>query len=149
LRIRIQKGFWTSVVGLTILGIVSVVFLTIAGIFTFYYVKYSRMIDARLLGHVLQNTTQIFSAPERIAVGEAWSADDLASYLQRVGYRPEKDPNALGQYTVLGNTVDVRPSKSSFFAGSNAPFSSVARRFAPSAHSAGERNWAQGISSRS
>ena len=120
MRIRIQKGFFTSIIGLTILGIVFAVFLTGAGIFTYYYIKYSRMIDARLSGKVLQNTTQIFSAPEPIAVGQAWSAEELATYLTRVGYRPTEDPNSLGQYTVQGSTVDIRPSRLSFFAGTNA-----------------------------
>src|SRR5215475_13468437 len=96
LRIRLQKGFFTSVLGLTILGTLAAVFLTAATVFTVYYIKYSRMIDARLSGHVLQNTTQIFSAPEHISVGQAWSSEDLTSYLQRVGYRPESDENALG-----------------------------------------------------
>jgi penicillin-binding protein 1B len=78
------------------------------------------MIDARLNGRVLQSTTQIFSAPEYISNGEAWGPDDLVMYLQRAGYRPEEDDNSLGQYTVDGSTVDVRPSKLSFFAGNNA-----------------------------
>ena len=63
LRIRLQKGFFTSIVGLTLLGIVFAVVLTTAGIYTYYYVKYSRMIDARLSGRVLQNTTQLFPRP--------------------------------------------------------------------------------------
>jgi penicillin-binding protein 1B len=120
LRIRIRKGFFTSKLGLTILGIVFVIFLTSGGIFTYYYIKYSRMIDARLSGKVLQNTTQIFSAPEYISAGQAWSAEDLTTYLTRIGYRPEADDNSMGQYTVQGNTVDVRPSKLSYFGGSNA-----------------------------
>jgi penicillin-binding protein 1B len=120
LRIRVQKGFFTSIIGLTILGIVFAIFLTAAGIFTYYYIKYSRMIDARLSGNVLQNTTQIFSAPQEIAVGQAYGLEELTGYLTRVGYRPTQDPNSLGQYTVQGNTVDIRPSKLSFFAGSNA-----------------------------
>src|SRR5690242_5665306 len=78
------------------------------------------MIDARLPGKVFQNTTQIFSAPEYISVGQTWSAEDLTTYLTRIGYRPEMDENALGQYTVQGNTVDIRPSKLSYFGGSNA-----------------------------
>src|SRR5882724_12692041 len=110
LRIRIQKGFFTSIVGLTILGVVAALFLTAASVFTYYYVKYSRMIDARLSGHVLQNTTQIFSAPEHISTGQAWGPQDLTQYLQRIGYRPEADDTSLGQYTVQGNSVDVRPS---------------------------------------
>ena len=120
MRIRIQKGFWTSTFGLTLLGIAFFVVFVGASIFAWYYVKYARMIDARLSGHVLQNTTQIFSAPEQISTGQAWTPQDLALYLQRVGYRPEADDNALGQYTVQGNTVDVRPSKLSYFAGGNA-----------------------------
>jgi penicillin-binding protein 1B len=105
---------------LTLLGIVFALFLTAGGIFTYYYVKYSRMIDARLSGKVLQNTTQIFSAPEYISTGQAWSAEDLTTYLTRIGYRPEADENSMGQYTVQGNTVDIRPSKLSYFGGSNA-----------------------------
>jgi penicillin-binding protein 1B len=120
LQIRVQRGFFTSIIGLTILGIVFAVFLIAGGIFTYFYVKYSRMIDARLPGNILQYTTQIFSAPEHISAAQAWGPDDLAEYLTRVGYRPQQDPNALGQFTVRGNTVDIRPSKLSYFAGSNA-----------------------------
>src|SRR5213593_1315542 len=82
--------------------------------------KYSRMIDARLSGNVLQNTTQIFSAPEHISAGQAWGPEDLAGYLTRVGYRPVLDENAIGQFTVRENTVDIRPSKLSYFGGNNA-----------------------------
>jgi len=120
LRLRIQKGFWTSAFGLSLLAVVAACFILAASIFTFYYVKYSKMIDLRLSGHVLQNTTQIFSAPEHISDGQAWGSDDLVTYLQRTGYRPDADENALGTYTVQGNTLDIRPSKLSFFAGGNA-----------------------------
>jgi len=120
LRLRIQKGFWTSAFGLGLLAVVALCFILAAGVFTFYYVKYSRMIDFRLSGHVLQNTTQIFSAPEHISDGQAWGVDDLVTYLQRTGYRPVSDENALGTYTIQGNTLDIRPSKLSFFAGGNA-----------------------------
>src|SRR3989442_5594154 len=82
--------------------------------------KYSRMIDARLSGNVLQNTTQIFSAPEHISAGQAWGPEDLAGYLTRVGYRPVLDENAIGQFTVRENTVDIRPSNLSYFGANNA-----------------------------
>ena len=120
MRLRVQKGFWTSAFGLGVLTFVALCFLVAASFFTFFYVKYGRMIDARLSGHVLQNTTQIFSAPEHISDGQAWGPDDLVMYLQRVGYRPEADDNALGEYRLTANTVDVRPSKLSYFGGGNA-----------------------------
>jgi penicillin-binding protein 1B len=120
LRIRIKKEFFTSITGLTILGVLFAIILTSAGIYTYYYVKYSRMIEARLSGRVLQNTTQLFSAPQHIAMGEVWSAGELTTYLTKVGYRPEKDDNSMGQFTVQGNTVDIRPSRHSYFGGTNA-----------------------------
>jgi penicillin-binding protein 1B len=120
LRIRLQKGFFTSTIGLTILGIVFAMFLVVGGIFTYYYVKYSRMIDERLSGRSLQNTTQIFSAPEHISVDQAWGPEDLTTYLTRVGYRPEPDDYARGQFTTQGSTVDIRPSKFSYFGEKNA-----------------------------
>jgi len=120
LRIRIQKGFWTSKFGLALLGVVFGCILIAASIFGYYYVKFGRMIEARLSGNILQNTTQIFSAPEVISPGQAWGPDDLTTYLQRVGYRPESDDSSLGQFTVTNNVVDIRPSKLSYFAGGNA-----------------------------
>jgi penicillin-binding protein 1B len=119
LRIRLQ-GFWTSGLGLTILGVILALVLSSTGLFTYFYVKYSHMIDARLSGRVLQNTTQIFSAPEHVAVGQSISPDELTGYLQRVGYRAQADENALGQFTVQRNSVDIRPSKLSYFEGANA-----------------------------
>ncbi len=120
MRIRIKNGFFTSIFGLVVLGVVAAIFLTAAGVFTWYYVKFSRMIDARLSGNILQNTTQIFSSPEHISEGQTYTADELGGYLQRVGYRPESDSASLGQYTVNGNTVDIRPSRLSYFGGGNA-----------------------------
>ncbi len=120
MRIRVQKGFFTSTIGLTILGTVFASFLVVGGVFIYYYVKYSRMIDARLSGNVLQNTTQIFSAPEHISAGQAWGPEDLTAYLTRVGYRPIQDASAIGQFTAQENTVDIRPSNLSYFAGNNA-----------------------------
>jgi penicillin-binding protein 1B len=120
LRFRVQKGFWTSSFGLGLLAVVALCFLLTAGVFTYFYIKYSRMIDARLSGRVLQNTTQIFSAPERITDGQPWSLDDLVMYMQREGYRADDSENSLGQYTVEGNTVMIRPSKLSYFVEGNA-----------------------------
>ena len=41
------------------------------GAFTFFYAKYSRLIDQKLLAGPFANTSKIFAAPEIVAVGDA------------------------------------------------------------------------------
>src|SRR3989442_13109346 len=93
LQIRVQRGFFTSIIGLTILGIVFAVFLIAGGVFTYFYIKYSRMIDALLSGNILQNTTQIFSAPEHVSTAHAWAPVTGTEYHKRVGCCPQRVPN--------------------------------------------------------
>src|SRR6202023_3232825 len=77
------------------------------------------MHDPPLSGRGLQNTPPLFSAPRQISVGEPWTSGEMATYLTKVGYRPARDDNSLGQFVVQGNTVEIRPSKYSYFAATN------------------------------
>jgi penicillin-binding protein 1B len=120
LRIRLTRGFWTSRLGLTLLGLVGVTFLTGAAFFTYYYITFSRMIDQRMSGQVFQNTSRVFSAPRRISVGETWGAAEMAGYLQRAGYTEVDVFGAPGRFSKTAATVEVRPSAYSYFARKNA-----------------------------
>ena len=62
---------------------------------------------------------RFFHRRREFRTGQAWGVDDLVTYLQRSGYRPEADENSLGEYTVDGNVVDIKPSKLSYFGGTN------------------------------
>jgi penicillin-binding protein 1B len=120
LRIRISRGFWSSRIGLALLVVVLAGLVAGAGTFTFYYVRYARMIDQRLGGQVFQNPSGIYTAPRTIVPGEALSAAELVAYLQRVGYSDSQIPGAAGRYRVSGATVEIWPSGESYFAGRNA-----------------------------
>src|SRR2546425_13157086 len=97
-RIQIGGGFWTSRPGIGLLGAALLSILAVTGTTTYYYVEYSKMIDLRLSGRALQKTTQIYSGPQRINEGEILSRDDLASLLQRAGYRTQAISGGVGQY---------------------------------------------------
>ena len=60
LRIRIAHGFWSSRVGLTILGVTFFLFITGVGVYGYYYIKFGRLINERLTGQVFQNTSRVF-----------------------------------------------------------------------------------------
>ena len=120
MRIRISHGFWTSKLGLGILGGALAIFLFLAVMLTYYYVEFGHMITQRLGGQIYQNTSRVYSAPGRIYVGEALHANDLKSYLLRAGYQETSVEGAPGQFEVNGNSVEIRPSQESYFQGNNA-----------------------------
>ncbi len=120
MRIRLGEGFWSSRVGLGLLGLCLLLVLCGIGVFTYYWISFAKMIDERLAGHTSQNAALVYAAPERIFVGEKIDANELASYLQRVGYTERHTYGAPGEYEVSHGEVVVRPSPTSFFEGKNA-----------------------------
>ncbi len=120
LRIRIGSGFWSSRAGLVLLGSGGLLVLTGLGVFSFFYLKYSRMIDQRLSGRATQNTSRIYAAPGRVYTGQNLSAGELSSYLRRTGYTETLIEGAAGQLAVRGSAVEIHPSRDSYFAGTNA-----------------------------
>ncbi len=120
MRIRIAPGFWTSRVGLAVLGTVLFAFLAATCVFAYYYIQFGKLIDQRLTGQVFQNTSRVFSAPGHIYVGETLHASDLATYLLRAGYQEGEAEGALGEFKLKGATLEIRPSSNSYFRGGNA-----------------------------
>ncbi len=120
MRIRIARGFWSSRFGLGLLGAVFLLFVAGAGIFTYYYIKLGHLIDARLNGQVFQNTSRVYSAPQRISVGDPLRPNDLASHLVRAGYSESDIPGSPGRYKASGSVIEIHPSSNSYFSGGNA-----------------------------
>lgn len=120
MRIRIARGLWTSKFGVSLLGIAVLLFIAGTAAFAYYYIEYSRMIDARLSGQVFANTSRVYAAPRRLYVGEPLTADALKSTLERAGYLETDAAGAPGRFTALAGTIYIRPSAKSYFGGSNA-----------------------------
>jgi penicillin-binding protein 1B len=120
LRIRITPGFWTSRVGLAILGSVLLLFIAGTSVFAYYYVKFGKLIDERLTGAIYQNTSRVFSAPGHIFTGEVLRPSDLSTYLLHAGYQEGEQEGSPGEFKIKGLTVEILPSKNSYFHGGNA-----------------------------
>ena len=102
------------------LSLLAILLLLGLGVFTYFYVTYSRMIDARLRGDVIIRTTGIFAAPRTIREGQAsWSLPSLKSYLDSIGYvESSKDADARrGRYEIKGNAIEIRTSNDALFNG--------------------------------
>ena len=99
-RIVIVAGALFVIVGLTA--------------FTYFYAKYSRVIDEKLRAGPFANTAKIFAAPESVAVGDELTAGDIAAQLRRSGYN-ESRSNPVGYYQVQANSISVFPGPDSYF----------------------------------
>jgi penicillin-binding protein 1B len=120
-KIQINRGFWKSVWGLSILGVVALIFLSGVGVFTYYWVHFGHMIDARLSGPVYQTSARIYGAPEPIAEGETITPAEMVARLERSGYMTQQNAaGAPGWYSQSGSTVNVHPTADSYFQGGNA-----------------------------
>ncbi|HWX37948.1 MAG TPA: PBP1A family penicillin-binding protein [Candidatus Sulfotelmatobacter sp.] len=119
MRIRIGQGNWTSRIGLIFLGAALLGLIVIAGIGTYYWISFGRMIDLRLSGHTQQTTARIYAAPMRIYTGESMKVADMANHLQRAGYSELEIAGTPGRYVLHGNEIEIRPSSESLFGGKN------------------------------
>ncbi len=91
--------------------------LAIAGIitFTFYYVRYSRLIDRKLSSGPFQSTSMVFSAPRPVSVGDELTPDEVVEQLRRSGYT-KSSGNSMGWYNVRGDgAVEIFPGPASYF----------------------------------
>jgi penicillin-binding protein 1B len=99
-------------------ALVSLVLVIAAGVlsFTYFYVKYSRLIDQKLNAGPFANTSKIFAAPKVVGVGDPISAAELALELRLSGYS-ESRGNPMGWYNVRpdGQAIDIFPGRDSYF----------------------------------
>jgi penicillin-binding protein 1B len=92
------------------------VFVVVATLFVFGYVRVSSEIDARLSGQVFNRASLVFSAPTPITVGEPVTAEAVASRL-REGLYAEGSGSKVGTYALDGDRMEIRPGPLSYFAG--------------------------------
>ena len=120
MRIRITRGFWSSPFGIAILVVFLAAFVAGAGVVTYYYVSFGRLISQRLTGQIFENTSTVYTAPGRVFDGESLRESDLTSYLLHAGYQESNVAGAPGYFSVSGPTVEIHPSANSYFHGRNA-----------------------------
>jgi penicillin-binding protein 1B len=101
-----------------VLRIALIVFLILAaataGGFTFYYLKFDRMIEARLKGPVFGNSAKIYAIPQVVHVGEKIEAREIAAQLRRAGYSENENQSLMGSYRWKGNEVEIKPGPGSY-----------------------------------
>ena len=106
--------FFLKPAGKIALAVTALVVTIAVSVFTYYYVKYSRLIEAKLAAGPYANTSMLFAAPRTVAVGDLATPQELAIELRRSGYN-ESSKNRMGYFKVKPDEIDIYPGPDSYF----------------------------------
>jgi penicillin-binding protein 1B len=95
-----------------------IIFFTLAalvgGVFTFYYVKYDRIIDQRFKGQVFSNSAKIYAIPHAVRVGEKLEPKQIAAELRQAGYSDKDAESVMGSYRLVKGGIEIDPGPQSY-----------------------------------
>lgn len=100
--------------GKILIIVLLVCFISGLSVFMYYYMKYSRLIEAKLAAGPFANTSELFAAPRTVDVGDITTPEEIASDLRHSGYT-ESQSNRMGYYTLKRNEIDIYPGPDSYF----------------------------------
>jgi penicillin-binding protein 1B len=88
--------------------------LSICGWFSYYYIKYDRIIDQRFKGPVFSSSAQIYAIPRAVKVGEKVDLREIEAQLRRAGYSENDGPSPMGTYHALKDGIEIKPGPQSY-----------------------------------
>lgn len=88
--------------------------LLVVGFFSYFYVKYDRIIDQRFRGSVFSSSAKIYADPKIVRVRSPYTVQGIAAELRRAGYTEKEGDSLLGSYTVHGNSIEILPGPESY-----------------------------------
>ncbi len=83
-------------------------------LFTYYYVKFSRLVDRKLRSGPFPSTSMIFAAPRAVRLGDAVGPEEIVVHLRRSGYS-ESRQSRMGWYHERPDAVEIFPGPDSYF----------------------------------
>jgi penicillin-binding protein 1B len=100
-----------------VVRVASTVFVVLAvamiGVFTYYYVKYDRIIDRRMSGQIFSNAAKIYARAQEVRVGDKASVEQIAARLRRAGYSESGD-SRIGTFKLRPASITIEPGPESY-----------------------------------
>lgn len=91
--------------------------------FSYYYIKYDRVIERRFRSPVFSNSAKIYAQPETVRVGEKVEAREIAAQLRRAGYSDKDDQAAMGSFRMFTGGIEITPGPESYHSPESARIS--------------------------
>ncbi len=91
-----------------------VVALTATGVFSYFYIKYDRIIAQRFRTPVFSNSAKIYAIPRTVRDGDKLDAKEIAALLRRAGYSDEDGESLLGSFRMVSDGIEITPGSESY-----------------------------------
>ena len=82
--------------------------------FSYFYIKYDRIIERRFRSPVFANAAKIYALPKTVRNGETIEAREIATELRRAGYSDKEGQSNLGSFRMLKDGIEVTPGPESY-----------------------------------
>jgi penicillin-binding protein 1B len=98
----------------TVLAIFLALALLVIGGFSYFYVKYDRVIAKRFSNPIFSNSARIYAIPKTVRPGQTLQAKAIAADLRHAGYSENTDTSPMGSYHVLKDGIEITPGPESY-----------------------------------
>jgi penicillin-binding protein 1B len=88
--------------------------VSFTSIFSYYYIKYDRIIERRFRTPVFGNSAKIYALPETVRLGEKIETHEIAAELRRAGYSDNDGESQLGSFRLVNDGIEITPGPQSY-----------------------------------
>ena len=81
--------------------------------FSYFYIKYDRIIEQRFRTPVFSNTAKIYALPRTVRAGEKIDSKEIATELRRAGYL-DQGQSPLGTFRLMNDGIEITPGPESY-----------------------------------
>jgi len=85
-------------------------------VFSYFYIKYDRIIEKKFKTPVFANSAKIYALPRIVRDGQQVDAKDIAAELRRAGYSDKDGESNLGTFHLVKGGIDITPGSESYHA---------------------------------
>ena len=82
--------------------------------FSYFYIKYDRIIERRFRTAVFSNSAKIYALPQAVRTGEGIEAKAIAAELRRGGYTDKEGESRLGSFRLTSTGIEISPGPESY-----------------------------------
>ena len=92
-------------------------------LFSYFYIKYDRIIQKRFRTPIFANSAKIYALPKTVRDGEQIEAKEIATQLRRAGYSDQEGQSTLGTFRLSKDGIEITPGPESYHSPESARIS--------------------------